>query len=155
MIHVAILHRRYLDLILLGVKTVESRLLRTRRTPYGMVRTGERVYFKESGGPFRATAVAGRVVHLGALTPADVRRLARQFEGEIRGGAAYWRSKSTARVATLVWLTQVRPIAFGPGVDGLPQWRPRQGWCVLPDECDVFPACATALPRLSGTGRRS
>ena len=56
-VHVAILMRRYLDLVLAGRKTIESRLTRTSRAPYEQIHAGERIYFKVSAGPFMATAV--------------------------------------------------------------------------------------------------
>jgi len=51
MIHVAILKPGYIQAILAGTKTIESRLTKTAQPPYGKVVTGERLYLKASGGP--------------------------------------------------------------------------------------------------------
>lgn len=102
--HLAILHKRYLDAILEGRKTIESRLSSTRRAPFGCVRAGDVVYFKESGGPVRALARVTRVRSTSDLTPERIDSLRREHGGAIGAGRAYWASKQTSRYATLVWL---------------------------------------------------
>ena len=57
-IHVAILKREYLRMVLSGQKTVESRLAKVRCPPFEQVVAGERLFFKASGGPFMAPAIA-------------------------------------------------------------------------------------------------
>lgn len=102
--HLAILHKRYLDAILDGRKTIESRLSRTRRAPFGCVRAGDVVYFKESGGPVRALARVARVRSIAGLTPTRIESLRRAHGGAIGAEAGYWRSKRASRYATLLWL---------------------------------------------------
>ena len=140
MIHVAILLKPYLELILDGRKTVELRLTRTRRVPFRAIEPGDRIYLKQSGGPFRATAIVRRVDFHDDLTPRRIQALQREFNHAIRGGADYWRSKRDARYATLVWLADVESIEFGP------KMRPHHGaaWQVLPDSEDVYPRCLAA-----------
>ncbi len=59
--HVAILYKRYIDLILAGRKTVESRLTKGLIEPYGRIEPGDRIWFKVTSGPFMATAIADAV----------------------------------------------------------------------------------------------
>lgn len=113
-IHVAILRSPYPDLILRGRKTVESRLYRTRRPPVGVVKRGERLFIKESGGGWAATAVAGEVVEHEGLDPAGMRALRDRWDGEVLGGRAYWESKVQSTYAVLVRLTAVEPLEVGP-----------------------------------------
>lgn len=121
--HSAIMRPPYLDAILEGRKTVESRLSLTRRDPFEKVAAGELIYFKESGGPYRAVARVERVEFFRDLERADVERLARRFNAEVCGTAAYWRGKRSARYATFIWLSNVREIDRGPA------WRPMgRGW---------------------------
>ena len=131
-VHVAILHKAYLKLVLTGEKTVESRLYRSARPPYGAIQPGERIYLKLAGGPFTALARAGRVEHHEALGPDDVDALHRRFEPAVRGGDAYWHAKRAARYATFVELVDVEPIDVGPAYrsDGY------RAWFVLPDDAD-------------------
>ena len=131
-IHVAILRKAYLELVLAGTKTVESRLYRSARPPYGAVEQGDRLYLKLAGGPFAARARAGRVEHHDALGPDDVEALRRRFEPAVCGDDAYWHSKRAARFASFVELVDVEPMDVGPAyrADGY------RAWFVLPDEAD-------------------
>ena len=48
--HLAILTPGWIDLILDGSKTIESRFTKVRCAPFGKVHEGDSVYLKESGG---------------------------------------------------------------------------------------------------------
>jgi ASC-1-like (ASCH) protein len=130
MIHVAVLMKRFLDLVLSGEKTVECRLTRDAREPYQCIEVGERIYFKQSGGPYRATAVAEHVVFESGLTPGRIRQLKRDYDDVLCGEPEFWRWKRNARFCTLIWLTAVEPTSSGPDL------APLQGraWIVLRDE---------------------
>ncbi len=112
--HVAILLPRYLDLILTGEKTVESRMTITRHPPYRRIKTGERIYFKESSGPYRATAVAGKVDFFDNLTPTQMMALRKRFDAKVCGDNAYWNAKSRSRYATFIELRDVKACDDGP-----------------------------------------
>lgn len=109
--HLAVVRPEYLDLIVSGRKTIESRLTRTRREPFGRVRAGDRVYFKAVGGPVRCVAVARRVMYVEGLSPGRVEALRARFNRRVLGTRAYWSGRRQARYATLVWLGDVRPVA--------------------------------------------
>jgi len=113
-IHVAILKPAYVRLILDGVKTVESRLYRTPMPPIGAAHVGERVYVKQSAGPFRAVARIAAVKEYHDLTPDKVAALAARYNRAVCGDANYWRSKRDARYATFIRLTDVQPTNTGP-----------------------------------------
>jgi hypothetical protein len=113
-VHVAILRRPYLDLILAGRKTIESRLTQTAMPPFGAIVPGERVFLKVSAGPFMATALATHVECHDGLTPAKVDSLRRRLDTAVCGGHAYWHSKRFSRYATFVTLGEVEPIDVGP-----------------------------------------
>lgn len=117
--HVAILHRRYIGAILAGEKTVESRLSRTRRDPYGTVRPGDTIYFKASGGGYLAIARVRRVEHRGGLTPSGVRALRLEINQGVCATHAYWHSKRHSRYATLIWFDSVRATDRGPSIGRL------------------------------------
>ncbi|MGD9690504.1 MAG: hypothetical protein AB7K52_12260 [Phycisphaerales bacterium] len=113
-VHVAIVMPRYVDLMLRGGKTVESRLSRSRRAPFEQIAPGELILFRERGGGYRAQARVAWVRFEEALTPADVRRLEQELEPRVRAGSAYWRARRTARFATLIGLERVRAAFEGP-----------------------------------------
>lgn len=129
MIHVAILKPGYINAILEGHKTVESRLTKTMQPPHGKVETGERLFLKASGGPFMATAVAGKVQSYAALTPTKVQQLRKQFASTVGGTSEYWHAKRESRYGTFISLTHVEPITVGP------KYKPAhmKAWYVLDD----------------------
>lgn len=114
MIHVAILKPGYIHAILNGRKTIESRLTKTMQPPHGKVEPGERLFIKASGGPFMATAIAGKVHAFADMTPADLKRMRKRYGKQIGGDDAYWELKKDSRFATLVELKEIAPIAAGP-----------------------------------------
>ncbi|MFA5797732.1 MAG: hypothetical protein WC916_06915 [Candidatus Woesearchaeota archaeon] len=54
--HLAIMHKQFLDKIIAGTKTIESRWYVTKRAPYGKITVGDVIYFKLSGGPVTTKA---------------------------------------------------------------------------------------------------
>ncbi len=129
-IHVAILYRPYIEMILGGRKTIESRLTINACPPYGQIKLGERIFFKASGGHFMATAIAQKIEFFNKLYPQAVKQLYRQFNDRVCGEPEYWDRKRTARHATFITLEQVRPSAVGP------KMKPSQGaaWFVMPNQ---------------------
>jgi hypothetical protein len=112
--HVAILLPRYIDLILRGRKTIESRLTLRPLPPFAAVGTGDVIHFKASGGPYRAVARAGRVWCFDGRTPAAVQRLRRRFDRRVCGDADYWHTKRDSRYATFIELRNVNATDQGP-----------------------------------------
>lgn len=113
-IHVAILKKPYIGLILSGRKTVESRLTKTAQPPLRSIKTGERIFIKASGGPFMATAVAGKIDEYENLQPADIYRLGRQYRKSVCGRDEYIELKKHSRFAVYIHLYQVETIEVGP-----------------------------------------
>lgn len=152
MIHVAIIHKRYLDAILAGDKTIEARLARNRCEPFARIQRGERIYFKQSSGPFRATALASKVTFRDSLRPEDINRIRNQHGDRILADRAYWKLKKSATCATLIWLRDIEPIDSGPDLSAAQTPGSRRAWFVLPDTLDVYPQCqAQPLLTLAST----
>lgn len=137
MIHVAVVHSPYLDAILAGHKTIESRLSKVRCDPFGVIFTGERLYFKARSGAVLATAVADQVLSFNDLSPKRIAALRREFGPAIDAQPDYWKAKQTARFATLITLTEVEHVRFGPR---FPAFYGR-AWQRLPDAACVYPRC--------------
>jgi len=117
--HLAVLHRQYLDLVLSGEKTIESRLTKTRRAPFGKINTGDTIYFKQSSGPIRAVATAGRILSLTDLNPQRISEIFEQYNDRISGADPVWERKKHARYGTLIWIENVIPTSEGPIVPPL------------------------------------
>lgn len=124
--HLVILKRPYIDAILIGRKTVESRLYRTRHKWLSQINAGDKLFLKASSGPVMATATAAAVKRFENLTPSQIVKLKRQYNQHIAGSREYWREKMSSRFGILVWLKGVQPIA--PRFIRKFDWR---AWVVL------------------------
>jgi ASC-1-like (ASCH) protein len=127
--HLVILKKPYLDDILQGRKTIESRFTKTKRFFFGRVRPGDRLFLKFSSGPVCATAVVSKVKSFEDLTPERVRKIEHQYNCYIKGSDKYWQSKMSCRLGLLVWLKDVEQIE--PRWINKKDWR---AWVVLTDK---------------------
>lgn len=83
--HVAIMKKSWglIPKILSGEKTIESRWYQTRRAPWGKIRKGERVYFKNSGEAVIAQATASEVLQFEIFSSIDAVRIVEKYGKEI------------------------------------------------------------------------
>ncbi len=79
--HVAIMRKSWglTEKILSGEKRIESRWYEIRRAPWGRIRPGETVYFKNSGEPVNIRATVSKVLQFEDLTPGKVRTLLKKY----------------------------------------------------------------------------
>lgn len=125
-IHLGVFVQPYLDYILQGRKTVESRFSAMRIAPYGAVARGDLVLCKVSGGP-----VVG-ICEIGAawsyrLDPDTWRVLRREFTAALCAeDPEFWHSRQRAVYATLMYVTRAMRV---PALS----WpkRDRRGWVVV------------------------
>ena len=127
--HLVILKKPYVDAILAGKKTVESRFYRTKRPEYQQIQPGDRLLLKISSGPVCASAVAEKVEKFEGLTPQKLAEIYKQYNHLILGEKPYWRSKINSRFGFLVWLRNVR--AIEPRMIHKKDWR---AWVVLSEK---------------------
>jgi hypothetical protein len=129
-IHVAVLKKKYLDLILSGRKRMECRLTKIACPPYGAIASGERILLKESSGPVRGESLAGPVIFMGRLTPQDVDDLCQKYNEHILGDDEFWNAKRICRYVTLIPLQRVMTVTpYRLKTSGMCAWRictPRQ-----------------------------
>lgn len=137
MIHVAVLKPKYLAMLLSGEKTLECRLTRNRIEPHGRIRRGERVYFKESSGPFRATAIVEEIIEHTDLDESGILAIREAYGPSIGAPDSFWESKRTARFAVLVRFRRIEEVSRGPKMPTLNG----RGWVRLPREEDPYPSC--------------
>lgn len=107
--HLVILKKPYLDSILAGQKTIESRFTRTKRPPFGQVASGDMLFLKESCGPVVATATAEAVKYLENLCPMRINKIRQQYNDKILADNQYWLDKAGCRFGILIWLQNVQP----------------------------------------------
>lgn len=136
--HVAIMREPFLRYVVEGRKTIESRFSITRRAPFGALHSGDRIWFKRSGGPYVAWCRAGTVWFYEGCSPGTIENIRTLFADRIRAtDDAFWAERAHKRYVTLVELadvsTDLRNVC--PVVDGVSVYskiRGRSGWVVLP-----------------------
>ncbi|MCE9551905.1 MAG: ASCH domain-containing protein [Planctomycetes bacterium] len=125
-VHLAIFVEPYLQYILDGKKTVESRFSVHRCPPYGTVREGDVVLLKRASGPIVGLCRVGTVWSY-ELNPDSLSELRSEFASAICAqDPSFWIERSSASYATLMRLQHVRPIS-PIEIDK----RDRRGWVVL------------------------
>jgi len=79
--HVAIMKKSWglLPRILSGEKTIESRWYMNRAAPWGKIKKGDTVFFKNSGEPVTVCAQVAEVMEFSALTPKSVNKILTQY----------------------------------------------------------------------------
>ncbi len=82
--HVAILKKQWklVNKIITGQKTIESRWYLVKALPWDKIHEGEKIYFKESGGPVVAKAEVEQVLQY-FLTPDKVEELFNKYGEKI------------------------------------------------------------------------
>ena len=109
--HLAILKYPYLKALVDGQKTIEARLTKTRREPFGQIDVGDFVYLKRSSGPICATAKVAAVKIYKNLNRLEIGKIKKLYNKQICGKQSYWQSKSDSSYALLIWLEDVKEIA--------------------------------------------
>lgn len=102
-LHLAILQPPYLDLIVRGKKTIESRFNIKRAAPFGKISTGDLVLLKETGKPVTYYFFAASVA-LFDLTRDPVEFLQQEYSDDIapQDPEAFWHARESSKYATLV-----------------------------------------------------
>ena len=127
--HLVILKKQYLDAIIDGTKTVESRLLKGKSPPFGRVEPGDVLFFKQSSGPVRAIAIAGAVKSFKNLTPTKIAEIKSKYNKYILGSDEYWAGKADCAYCVLIRIESVEKIK--PVRIDKKDWR---AWVVLTNE---------------------
>ncbi len=108
--HLVILKKPYLDTIVDGKKTIESRFMMTKKEPFGQIMPGDKLFLKESSGPVLATAAAEKVESFENLSVEKMSKIKEKYNDRILGPDEYWQSKADCRYGVLIWLADVRQI---------------------------------------------
>lgn len=125
-LHLAVFVEPFLEYILSGKKTVESRFSTVRFPPYGRVSRGDFVLLKASGGPVVGIAEVGAAWFY-RLNTESWRTIRQDFAAALCAeDPEFWKSREKAEFATLMYVTRARrlePISWPK--------RDRRGWVVV------------------------
>ena len=124
-IHLAVMIEPYLQYLLDGKKTIESRFSKNAVAPFARVREDELVLLKASGGSIVGYFIVGRVEYL-RLNPSVLARLKRDFGQPICADDAFWDERRDKRYATLITVRNVSRLSPASVVK-----TDRRGWVIL------------------------
>ena len=126
-VHLAILLEPYLQYILDGTKTVESRFSKNRIAPYNMVDPGDVVLLKKVAARSISGVCVVRKVWFYQLNPDTWSEIRDRFSKALRADhSSFWKRRETAQFATLMRIGEVHPL---PPIE-IPK-RDRRGWVIL------------------------
>jgi len=114
--HVAIMQKSWgmIQQIAYGQKTIESRWYLNRSAPWDKIKTGDTVYFKNSGEPVGLQATVAKVLQFDQLTPEKVRSLLNEYGGRIgiapEDISRYYEQFKNKRYCLLIFLEDVQKI---------------------------------------------
>ena len=127
-IHLAIMLEPYLEFILNGSKSVESRFSRNGCAPFGRVTAGDVVLLKRSSGPVVGLCTVSDVWDY-RLTPSTLVEIKDRFGPAICAQDGFWEDRREAAFATLMRIEGATPLP-----DLFVPKRDRRGWVVLRDQ---------------------
>src|SRR5579864_5963670 len=102
--HLAIFQQPYIDWILAGQKTIESRFSLNRVLPYGVVKAGDIVVMKESGGKVLGEFCVAHVNFYSNLTTQTALELMQKFKTQLCLDDGFIQRKKESRFATLMYV---------------------------------------------------
>ena len=110
--HLAILNKRLklLQKIISGEKTIESRWYVNKKAPYGCIKKGDIVYFKDSGGPVSVKASVSSVLQFDNLDEAKILQILKKHGKQLGVDESYALNLKGKRYCILVFLESVKQI---------------------------------------------
>lgn len=140
-LHLAILVEPYLQFILDGRKTVESRFSARRRAPYQRVQRGDVVLLKRSSGPIVGLCQIADAWFY-RLDPRSWETIRKEFtEALCAQDPAFWKTRRHASFATLMRLHHVQSITPMTCAK-----RDRRGWVILQQPCSQLSLLGVRKP---------
>ena len=103
--HLAIMTHGYIEKILSGMKTIESRFSANRIAPYGKISKGDIVYLQETGKKVTASFNVCDVLYFSNLSPETISDIKQQYGKEICADDEFWEKKQNSRYATLIFIS--------------------------------------------------
>ncbi len=138
--HLAIITEPYLDRILTGRKTTESRFGRSRMPPFKKIRPGDVILFKLSSGPIRALARTSEAQFFGPMHSGEAEQLMEKYRDVLCLEDCFVTQKRDSTYATLIHLSDV--LSIPPITVTKSDRRP---WVVLRDILIQQPAVQLGL----------
>ena len=124
--HLAMLHQPYIDRILSGEKTIESRFMNSRQPPYGKIGGSDIMLLKQTSGPVLGIALVKEVLQYGPLKPGGAEEVLSKYKNELCVEKEFVNLKKNSKYAVLIRLAasvKISPFSIIK--------RDRRAWVVL------------------------
>lgn len=112
--HLAIMRRSlgYLEKIVKGSKTIESRWYNSKKAPWDRIKKGETIYFKNSGCPVTVETKVNGVLQFSDLNPGKIREILDDYGSRlgIDDVNGFFETVKDKKYCILVFLEQVQEI---------------------------------------------
>lgn len=110
--HLAILNKKLnlLQKIISGEKTIESRWYVNRKAPYGCIKKGDIVYFKNSGEPVSVKAVVNSVLQFDDLNDIKILQILKEYGKRLGVDESYASNIKGKKYCVLVFLENMKEI---------------------------------------------
>lgn len=107
--HLAILVQPFLDLILKGEKTIETRFTKVKCPPFQKVKEGDIILLKKSGGLVVGEITAGKVEYFSDLSPEKMEEL-KKYSSEICADydPYFWEKRKDSRYISFIHIARVK-----------------------------------------------
>lgn len=102
--HLAILSQPYLDKILAGEKTIESRFSQNKVPPYQKISSGDILFLKETAGLVKAIVQVQGAEFVGPMNPGEAEVVIDQYSKELCIETDFRAVKKDSRYATLMYI---------------------------------------------------
>jgi len=113
--HLAIMKKSlgYLEKIISGDKTIESRWYNSRKSPWNKIKKGDVVYFQNSGCAVTVKSKVKQVIQYSDLTPSKVTKILLEFGKQIgiQNQKFFFEEVKTKHYCILIFLENIEEIS--------------------------------------------
>jgi len=110
--HIAIFREPYLDRIMTGTKTIESRLTRNKIAPFARISAGDVVFLKKAAGPVKGIGIVSLVESFSRLNCHELIKILNKRQEGLALEDDFRQAKRAANYATFVYfdcVTVIKP----------------------------------------------
>jgi hypothetical protein len=107
--HLAVLSQPYLNRILSGEKTIESRFCKVKSAPFHKANPDDIIILKETSGPILGVALVSKTEFIGPMLPDQVREIMDSHQNALTLDEAFKKLKENSKYVSLLWVSQAIP----------------------------------------------
>lgn len=106
--HYAIFIGDAIEKILSGTKSLEGRFTEDKIPPYGVIKKGDEIFLKQSGGLMMGKVAVDNVLFFDNLDGEKLGKLRKEYNQDLMVDENFWQQKGNARYASIIFLKNPR-----------------------------------------------